>query len=248
MLTYAELDRCLKQGLAELNEAGMVAGTRLVLDDSPGTIEWVVTLLAGLAAGLQLILPDSAWDASEIAGHIEPLRPAGTLTIQEHFRGMRFPSEQQPPPQIRGALGGVWHFTSGTTKRPRPHFRSTLTLRRMVNRLKERLPDAIVRSQPRSLCMAPISHGYGLINGLLLPHAVGATVTIPGALTSEKMGKQLQGIDALYGWPMHYRMLIEHAEGKGQYDRSLKWCVSSSFPIDSAVSMLNGALTKVHPS
>jgi len=236
-LSYAELYTRLNEERVRLDQSDIRPGMRVVLDIAPGSNEWLVGLLTGLAAGLQLILPDPDWDKIKLKAYSKSLRPEAALLYQQQlvvkYVSARWPTTRS---SYSEAGPGVWHFTSGTTRLPRPHFRPITALNRMVARVKRQLPDDIASGKPVSLCIVPVYHGYGLINALLLPHALGGTVLCADASTPEAIQQHLLEAEMFYGWPLHYCALVENPGNKWKRRNKLKWSVSSSFYLEPAVA------------
>jgi long-chain acyl-CoA synthetase len=164
----------------------------VILDEAPGET-WLVRLLAGLAGGAEVVLPDTDWSGPERARAFARLPDAG-------------------------AGPGVWLYTSGTTAEPRPFFRSTAELATMVERIRETVPADLAAARPAGRCLAPLDHGFGLMNGLFLVHALGGTVV------SSDAPAQL-----LFGWPVHFRALLDEGIGRRT---ELRWCVSAAYGLD----------------
>jgi acyl-coenzyme A synthetase/AMP-(fatty) acid ligase len=185
---------------------------RTLLSGHPGSAAWTVDLLAGLAAGHQVVVPDQDWPPERVNAHVAPVL-SGDVALPEVLR--RSP--------------GIWLFTSGTTSRPKPRFRPLALLQDNVARVTATLPEDFRSQPPHALSILPMSHGFGLLNSLLVVHALGGTIVRvdPANPASIRAALATHPIDLIYGWPSHFELLAEpglwaHAA------RPPRWCVSSA--------------------
>jgi long-chain acyl-CoA synthetase len=135
----------------------------------------------------------------------------------------------------KSAEAGIWLFTSGTTDTPQAHFRSLELTISMVQRVLERLPTEISHTRPASLAAAPLYHGYGLINCLLLPHAFGGSIVLSENEDARHLAELLvhHQVQVIYGWPAHFKLLADTDISPLLRDAPLRWCVSSSSKLDA---------------
>jgi acyl-coenzyme A synthetase/AMP-(fatty) acid ligase len=229
-VSYSELATLVTREQNGLRSAGFSAGDRLLHADDPGSVAWVARLLAGLNLGLQVILPDQDWPREQIPRHTDPLLAAED---RENTR------EERPP--------GVWLFTSGTTAEPKPRFRSLILLRHDVSRVAVRLPADLRERRPSGLCLLPLSHGFGLINGLLLIHAVGGSVLRAEIRDRRRIAALIRNypVEVLYSWPAHLEALAD----PGLWEKRstvLRWCVSSSLSLRPAIAARFAAASGCH--
>ncbi len=185
-----------------------------------------------MAAGAAVVLPDTEAGGSghrECLAELEPdfmLLPSGSL---ERI-GRRGPPAPEGP--------GVWLFTSGTTARPRPHFRSEAALVTQITRITGRLPASLVQARPAALSITPLCHGYGLLNALLVIHAIGGSVVLAQDASTPQVVRVIhdQNISMLYAWPAHFDRLGGSRQWPATADNRLRWCVSSSLRLPPAVA------------
>lgn len=187
---------------------------RLQLDAGGPAAQWAIRLLAGLLAGRQVVLTDPHWTPA--------LRAAALASL--------------PPMERRAPEPGLWLFTSGTTARPRPCFRSLPALDAMLGRIRAALPRQLAAAAPRLLCLAPLHHGFGLMNGLLLGLALQGTLILGGSDPSRALAAAAP-VDMLYAWPSHYQALLAGLAGDPAAAAALpQWCVSSAWGLDPALA------------
>ena len=231
VLSYAGLWERIVERSRLLSDSGLRPRQRIVIDSAADEGKWIVALLAALAAGAQAILPDSDWSPARRSTAVAALSPAF------HDDGDRISRVQSPAARQEGVGNpGVWLFTSGTTNEPEPHFRSLDLIRAMVDRVRARWPHALAASRPRVFSTAPLSHGFGLINALLLPHAMGGTLIVDDFRAAAQTVARIAALEpqALLAWPAHYRNM---ADAKLWPERNgLTWCVSSSFRLEPEIA------------
>jgi long-chain acyl-CoA synthetase len=217
VVSYGALLRQVTEEQTRLARLGFRQGDRFLHDGEPGSIAWFVTLLAGLDLHLQVILPDQDWPRDQI-----PMHTAALL----RNRGGE-PADRQ---------GGIWLFTSGTTAQPKPRFRSLAAIRAEVARVAARVPPDLAQRKPASLCLLPLSHGFGLINALFLIHALGGLVIVDQIDQSARIANALarHPVEVLYSWPGHLERLANRNLWKSS-EVSLRWCVSSSLRLTADI-------------
>ncbi len=233
--TYGELWERITEMAAALDGAGLVPGARIVLELRPGEPEWVVALLGVMKAGGQVVVPDPYWGPTELASTTAVLSPDGAVAPGPRVRRLAGAGRSGE----YGADGaGIWLFTSGTTAEPKPRFRSSPALARMLDRLHARLPERISLGRPSSVCIVPLYHGFGLLNALLLIHSIGGTVHLAqdDDLSLDSMVPEEDRVPVIYGWPMHFRALARPGTSHRPAATPLEWCVSSSSRLDPGVA------------
>ncbi|MFW6059731.1 MAG: isocitrate/isopropylmalate family dehydrogenase [Phycisphaeraceae bacterium] len=214
-LTYGQLVERIAAQHARLMDTGRQPGSRVLNDHPPGSVSWLVMLIASLDLGLQVIQPDQDWPRRDVMRHVAPLL-------------------ESAPATATAAVPGVWLFTSGTTDHPKPRLRSLALLRSDVTRVRARLPAALVERRPAGLCLLPLSHGFGLINGLLLMHAIGGTVLVENIEHRDAVAELLRTheVRMLYSWPAQLEILSDRELWR-QAKTPLTWCVSSSLRLSA---------------
>lgn len=206
-LSYGELREQVNRRGGEL--AGRRdPGAPMLLEAAPGSRDWLLDLLAALAQGRIAVQPDQDWPRADWDEHLARVPDA--------------------PPGDEAAGGGLWLFTSGTTRAPKPRFRPRALLERNVAGVLSRLPGGL-RERPVSLSILPLSHGYGLVNALFLVHAAGGTVVQPEDDSPGSVAAVLRRFpaDMLYAWPAQLERLADPAVWAGARE-DLRWCASSS--------------------
>jgi acyl-coenzyme A synthetase/AMP-(fatty) acid ligase len=237
-ITYARLQESILSESTRLRRSGIGPGTCIVLDRCANSEAWVVGLLAGLAMGASPILVDVDWPVSRKRDLTRTLRPVAALAGTSDLRSEAVPEATNVGESRAADPPGVWLFTSGTTGLPKPHFRSLPQLETMVARIRGRLPAEATAGIPVGLCLVPLHHGYGLMNALLLVHALGGTVVLDERfLPRRAVGRiRLHGVKLLFGTPAHFRILARPALWRGCSGTELVWCVNSSGKLDSKVA------------
>jgi long-chain acyl-CoA synthetase len=216
-VSFGALARQVSRERVKLAAMGLHEGNRFLHDDPPGTIRWLVTLLAGLDLRLQVILPDQDWPRDQI-----PMRTAPLL--------------QGPHGGRSGRPGGIWLFTSGTTAQPKPRFRSLDAIRAEVARVAARVPPHVAQRRPASLCLLPLSHGFGLINALFLVHALGGSVIVDQINQLARIAEVVKRypVEFLFSWPGHLERLADRCLWRSSR-ASLRWCFSSSLRLTAEI-------------
>ena len=216
-MSYSAILRRVRKECAKLAHLGLRQGDRFLHDGSPGSIAWFVTLLAGLDLHLQVILPDEDWPRDQI-----PIHTAALLNRRSRKRA--------------SSQGGIWLFTSGTTARPKPRFRSLTAIRAEVARVAARVPPDLAQRRPASLCLLPLSHGFGLINALFLVHSLGGLVIVDQIDQSARIANALRRypVEVLYSWPGHLERLADRSLWKSS-QVALRWCFSSSLRLTADI-------------
>lgn len=230
VLSFAGLWERVVEGSRMLSASGLRPGQRIVVDPAVDEGEWIAALLAALAAGAQAILPDSDWSAADRATALAALSPA------LHYDGDRISRIRSPTRREDTGQPGVWLFTSGTTAEPEPHFRSLDLIRAMVERVRIRWPHSLAASRPKVFSTAPLTHGFGFINALLLPHAMGGTLIVDDFREPAQTVARIVDLEpeALLAWPAHYKSMADVRLWPRR--TGLTWCVSSSFRLEPEIA------------
>lgn len=233
-LSYESLFDRVTDASSRFKLAGIGPGARIILDTAPMSEDWVIGLLSALHRGAQVIMPDTAWLREERKVCLASLRPSHILGIANELD----PLERETESEATNEAPGVWLFTSGTTGSPQPHFRSVALLASMVYRVRERLPEDVIETRPASLALAPLYHGYGLVNTLLLTHALGGSVVLDDGHDAHKIAGSLlrHNIQVLFGWPSHFKLLAKDSVSNALKAAPLRWAVSSSSKLDPVVA------------
>ncbi len=238
IVSYGDLHRRIVERADVLRRAGVSPGDRLVLGVAPDSIEGVIALLATLSLTAQAVVPDFDWEQRDFAVNLAAF--SGCPRLEKDAAGALYvqPGRCDQPPWPGAEGGGVWLFTSGTTSRPQPWFRSLSLLADNVERVRVRLPKELLQSRPNGLCLLPLYHGYGLINALFLLHAIGGCVhmadgSAPGAVVDAIHRNRIK---ILYAWPVQFAALANAELWRARPAAVLRWCVSSSYKLDPAVT------------
>lgn len=189
-------------------------GTRLVETDAPAA-RWLAELLAIIGSGGRAIMADPDWTPS--------VRDAALARVPAAARRPEGP--------------GIWLFTSGTTAEPQPHFRSMRVLGRMVGSVRSVMPPPLLQGRPCAMALAPLHHGFGLVNALFLVHALGGTVVVaePGGHRALAERVRFHRPRLLYAWPGQLAALSDEA-GQALRKSGLQWCVCSSASLTPAAA------------
>ncbi len=237
-VSFGDLQRRIGETAALLQDAGVARSTRLVFSFAPDSIQGIVALLATLSLSAQAVLPDFDWEENDFSPNLAPFAncpvlktaPGGALYVE--------PGDCTLAPPAGADGGGVWLYTSGTTSRPRPWFRSLALLTDNVERVRNRLPKQLADNRPSGLCVLPLYHGYGLINALFLVHSVGGSVFLAHqagpAATVGAIHKH--NIRILYAWPVQFTALADADLWRKGQGTALRWCVSSSYRLDPDIA------------
>jgi acyl-CoA synthetase (AMP-forming)/AMP-acid ligase II len=233
LVAYGDLARRAGTIARSLLDAGLAAGDRVLLEDAQGP-EWVASLFGVVGAGGQAVIPDPSWSPAEVAQITGPLSP-GWRTGSEDI--VRLTGTITGDRALTAGRAGIWLFTSGTTARPQARFRSSAALADMIRRVMARLPPTIADSRPASLCMLPTYHGFGLLNAVVLVLSIGGEVNLADGEEPATACRLIEerGIRVVYAWPSHFTALVERGSWSGGTN-PLRWCVSSSSPLDPAVA------------
>jgi acyl-coenzyme A synthetase/AMP-(fatty) acid ligase len=236
-LSYGVLRDRIEDERRRLAGAGLNPGDRVVVDVADPEA-WVVALLATLAAGAQAILPDSDWSPSRRRRALATLSPGFLLRLGKKGALHLVRSSEDAIHGDLPAGAGVWLFTSGTTATPVPHFRDAAVLRRMVERVRARWPATFAGSRPAVLSTAPLAHSFGLVNSLLLTHAIGGTLIQSDADDAAATVGCVFRHEArvLLAWPSHLRTLARRRLWPRPSASTLEWCVSSSYRLEPEVA------------
>lgn len=218
-IPYADLGERIRDRARRFDSMGVGPGTRVVWDARCAGEEWVVGLIAGLAVGAGMVLPDPAWPETTRSACLAPLLPAGG---EDPDRGE----------------AGVWLFTSGTTGIPKARHRTVAQLGEMADRVLSKIPRPLREGHPVSLCIVPLYHGYGLVNVLLLIHALGGTVVLENNFRPRRAAQLIgeYGVEVLFGTRALYLLLANPALWQAGEGSSLLWCVNSTGWIEQEVA------------
>ena len=225
-LTFAQLTRRVSAVRQQLNSQGVRSGDVCLLA-VPGSPSAVAALLALLAEGAVVLLPPAGmqlrqwnriWKRCQIRAIITDQRPSWRLRLLGLLAGIKIvrthphatapiPDAPHPVPETQPAL---ITFSSGSTGRPRPIYRSHGVLTHQHRALLHYFP-----AQPGSL-------DFPLFPNVLLHNLAAGVSTllpdIPGfrldQLRPEKVAAQLQSeaVRTLTGNVFYFTRLLDYAE------------------------------------
>lgn len=197
-MTWQELDRAVDRAARGFAAAGLVPGYRVVVL-LPNGLDFVVTYLGLLRAGLVAVPLNTGLTAHEVAGVLAHsgarlVVASEDLAGKVHDEGIRLvrPGElageallaPQPDPEALAVL----LYTSGTSGEPRAAMLSHRALLANVDhlvRLGERDPDAAMTSGDVVLGVLPLFHVFGLNAVLGWVCATGAELVLQQRFDSE---------------------------------------------------------------
>lgn len=179
-VTYAQLEELVSTRTAELAAQGVSPGTRLALQ-APPSPAYLVTLLAALQLGTELVLVDPRSPDAERNQFLRRHPVDLLLLVSSRGAMLRFAPDARLeafPGLGSGGRGraGVVQFSSGSTGEPKVVHRSTASIRREIEGYAA--TAGWVRGSDRVLVLNSLCHSFGLYGALLRSLAVGATVVL----------------------------------------------------------------------
>lgn len=226
-VSFGDLWQMILNISKQAHALGLGPSDRIVLAAAPGSIGWLAGLLGILASGAEAIQPDPSWSRQQRSSLLAAVQPTASLGES----GLERTRSREKPWQENHAGGGIWLFTSGTTAQPRPRLRTSDSLAAMLLRVHGRIPATLSSGNPvRCFSMAPIYHGFGLLNAVLLMHKLGATLHLVHDLPPERILEDIRRHEPamLYGWPEHFTGLLGTRHAGTHAAHGLAWCVSSA--------------------
>jgi acyl-coenzyme A synthetase/AMP-(fatty) acid ligase len=103
-------------------------------------------------------------------------------------------------------------FSSGTTGRPKGVGRTPESLLEELDRFASL--EGMPRHGERVAVLEPVSHSFGLIGGVLVALATGATVLLPAARTAAATVRAAADAHVVLGNPRHFRWLARAEPGR----------------------------------
>lgn len=235
-LSYGELDRAVDDAAARLEGLGVGAGDRvMVVCENTMTAPvlilaasrlnaWAAPVNARLSAreidGIRdhsgawrvvyttAVSPDAAAHAERHCAETVSLPRLGEIAVSP--AGDAPPEACSDDPATSVAL---LMYTSGTTGAPKGVMLSHANLLFMA-RIWTELRDAT--PSDRLYCVLPISHIYGIANGVLGAFAAGASVELETRFDAARLyGALAAGTTLMQGVPAMYARLLEYMETEG---------------------------------
>lgn len=190
-LTYRGLLESVRVQSEELRQSG----SRTVALLADNGIEWALTDLAALAAGVTLV-PIPPWFTPAQRRHVIEASGADVIVgdgeVADSGRAAAMPTRLLASRQVHSAQGSVQGqglsepaqaadvakvtFTSGSTGRPKGVRLSRATVDAVAERLRQVLADPGIE---RHLCVMPLATLLENVAGLYVPLMLGATVHLP---------------------------------------------------------------------
>jgi len=235
-LTYRRFYQTAQRLAHQLVERGYQPGECAVLygESQP---EWAVAYFACVAAGLTVVPLDPQTPLEEVNallrftdarllfvsnnGYADPrafvaeeVRPLRDLLLDENGTPFR-PLDRAQPDSPASII-----FTAGTTVDPRG---AILTHRNFIANVRGVSAVLEPLHEDRFLSILPLNHAFEFTNGLLIPLAVGATVSYSGSFKPRRILEALRETQAtvMLGMPRLYQMFYEMARRR-PHDSSLQ--------------------------
>jgi long-chain acyl-CoA synthetase len=211
-LTWAELDTAVDRAAAGFAAHGLAPGERVAVQ-LPNGVDWLLTALGALRAGLMVVPVNTAYSDPELEYVLGDSGAALLVAAaREPVGGVPLlsgpPSAEGPPPDRPEdpAAPSFLAYTSGTTGRPRGAMLSAAALRANQEQCLAMDP-APVRPEDRVFLVLPLFHVYGLNAGFGLVAATGACAVLvdgfdPRATLALMAGEQ---VTAVPGAPPMYQ-------------------------------------------
>ena len=197
--TYRQLGALSAAASRDLASRGVAKGTPVALlcENRP---EWAVAYFAIHALGAVCVPIDARLTAGEIRSILHRSRTPLLLVSETLLPTAREAAGPSPPPAVArvedlvaradgrpGDIGGpagpedvaVLRFTSGT---PGASTAIVLTHRNIASNVAAGVRRMDITAQDRLVSILPLNHLFEQTGGLLVPLAVGASVTYPGSL------------------------------------------------------------------
>jgi long-chain acyl-CoA synthetase len=247
-LTWAELDTAVDRAAAGFAARGLAPGERVAVQ-LPNGVDWLLTALGALRAGLVAVPVNTAYTDPELEFVLGDSGAALLVAARREPAGgvpvLAGPPAAEGPPPDRPEDPGAPSFlayTSGTTGRPRGAMLSAAALRANQEQCLAMDP-APVRPDDRVLLVLPLFHVYGLNAGFGLVAATGAcAVLVDGFDPRATMALMAEEqVTAVPGAPPMYQAWLAAADAAGSDDdlrrafATVRIASSGAAPLPAAV-------------
>lgn len=218
-VTYGQLFEEIERERLQLSEAGVKEGDLIALQVK-SSLTFIYLLFAVWSQGAQVMLLDSRLKRTETEALLQEYGPHYYIcsTDQSHplasfaekvsFEIVKLQQSKSCEPEC------VLHlFTSGSTGKPKAIGR---TAEAILGDLHKLTAVPLLSRDDRVLALSPLTHTFGLLNGLLLTLFTGACLYFPRSHQSQSILQTIreERITVMYGVPFHYQLLGQ-APGSG---------------------------------
>ena len=217
--TYAELELEIERQRQLLTEHGVKAG-ELVALQLKGSLTFIALLYAIWRLGAQAMLLDSRLKQAESEAMLRQVpphyyvrlvgrhNPLAAFEDRIEVEMVRLPSPERAPDPDHAII----LFTSGSTGTPKAIGRRREAILLDLYKLTA---EPLLSPADRVMTLAPLTHTYGLLNGLLQTLYVGAALYFPRNNQSAQLLQTLreERITVMFGVPFHYQLLAQSPAG-----------------------------------
>ncbi len=250
--TYDQLDKAVGALSAELSEAGVRAGDRVMIL-AENSAAAVAALFACSRMGAVAVPVNARQTASEIARVLDHAAPAALLftsaispDAQAHAERMRareitgafgrlhlLGRESDPDPELREVA--VLLYTTGTTGTPKGVMLTHGNLR-FGGMTSARLRDLTAEDEVYGVL--PLTHVFGLASVVTASIFAGAPIRLEARFSAEKLYRALtSGVTLFSAVPQMHALLMQYTKEQG-YERlpesRLRYTSSGAAPLDPA--------------
>ncbi|WP_338552324.1 AMP-binding protein [Paenibacillus sp. KS-LC4] len=211
-VTYGQLFEEIESGRLRLSEAGVKEGDLIALQVK-SSLTFVYLLFAIWKQGAQAMLLDSRLKRTETEALLQEYgphyyicsadrsHPLASFTEEVSFEIVKLQHSKDCEPENVLQL-----FTSGSTGKPKAIGR---TAEAILGDLLKLTAEPLLSRDDRVLALSPLTHTFGLLNGLLLTLYTGACLYFPRSHQSQSILQTLreEKISVMYGVPFHYKLL-----------------------------------------
>ncbi|GEM_PF-993544 len=214
-VTYARLEQEIEEQRCSLSDAGVQAGDLVALHVK-SSLTFITLLYAVWRQGAQVMLLDSRLKQAESEALLQQYQPhyyirsvgrqnpLAAFEERVEVEMIKLPS----PQRLHNPDHALILFTSGSTGRPKAIGRRREAI---IHDMYKLTAEPLMKPGDRVLTLSPLTHTYGLLNGLLQTLYVGATLYFPRNNQSAHLLETLreERITIMYGVPFHYQMLAQ---------------------------------------
>lgn len=214
-VTYAQLEQEIEQQRRMLADGGVQAG-ELVALHVKSSLTFITLLYAVWRQGAQAMLLDSRLKQAESEALLQEYQPHSYIRSSGKHNPLAAFEERVEVDMVRLPTPGRLHdpdhalilFTSGSTGRPKAIGRRREAI---MHDLYKLTAEPLMRPGDRVLTLSPLTHTFGLLNGLLQTLYVGAALYFPRNNQSAQLLETLreERITVMYGVPFHYQLLAQ---------------------------------------